>query len=62
LIILLLLGAGGFYLFTARPAWLDQWIGASTEVWNKEIAPVFAPKEQTDVQQTVDAALAEKDG
>ena len=62
LIIALLLAAGGFYLATARPTWLDQYfntaaVNEAVESWQKDLTAVFAPKEHSDVQATVDAAL-----
>ncbi len=66
LIVVLLLAAGGFYLATAKPAWLDKYFNVSAvnetvEGWQEDLAAVFAPKEETDVQATVDAALAGTD-
>ena len=65
LIIALLLAAGIFYLATAKPAWLEQYfdvaaVNETVEGWQEDLATVFAPKETTDVQATVDAALAEQ--
>ena len=65
LIIVLLLAAGGFYLATAKPAWLEKYfdlsaVNETVEGWQEDLAAVFAPKESTDVQATVDAALGEQ--
>lgn len=66
LIIVLFLAAGSFYLATAKPDWLGNYfnvaaVNETVEGWQQDLATVFAPKEATDVQATVDAALAEQD-
>jgi len=61
LIILLFLAAGGFYLKTARPEWLDSVaVQEKLTAWKDEVAAVFKSKED-DVKETVDEALAEHD-
>lgn len=65
LIILLFLAAGGFYLKTAQPEWLDRYFdSAAVEQkltdWKEEVAAVFR-NDTDDVQKTVDSALAEQD-
>lgn len=65
LIILLFLAAGGFYLKTAQPEWLDRYFdSAAVEQkltdWKEEVAAVFR-NDTDDVQETVDSALAEQD-
>lgn len=61
LIILLFLAAGGFYLKTARPAWLDSMaVQEKLTEWKDEVVSVFK-SETDDVKETVDGALAEQD-
>ena len=61
LIILLFLAAGGFYLKTARPEWLDSVaVQEKLTAWKDEVAAVFKSKED-DVKETVDEALDEHD-
>ncbi len=64
LIILLFLAAGGFYIKTAEPEWLDQYFNSvaieqKLSEWKEEALSVFQP--ESDVTETVDGALAEQD-
>ncbi len=65
LIVLLFLAAGGFYLKTAQPEWLDRYFDSAaveqrlTE-WKDEVVSVFR-NDTDDVKETVDSALAEPD-
>lgn len=63
LIILLFLFAGGFYLSTARPAWLTSRfdfsaVGQRLKDWKNEVLDAVKGTEDGDVQQTVDSALS----
>lgn len=65
LIILLFLAAGGFYLKTSQPEWLEKYFSSSAveqtlQNWKEDVASVFKSQETADVQQTVDAALSEQ--
>lgn len=59
LIVALFLTAGFFYLKTEKPLLLDRWFGA-LKSWKEQAISVFEPQE-SNVQQTVDEALAEQD-
>ncbi len=60
LIILLFLAAGGFYLKTSQPEWLEQYFSSETiKGWKEDIVSVFSSQDG-DVQKTVDGALAEQ--
>lgn len=64
LIILLFMAAGGFYLKTSQPEWLEQYFDSAAveqklSGWKEDIAAVFNSQDD-DVQQTVDEALAEQ--
>ncbi len=63
LIILLFLAAGGFYLKTSHPEWLEQYFDSAAverrlEGWKEDMAAVFNSDDE--VRQTVDDALAEQ--
>ena len=65
LIILLFLAAGGFYLKTEHPEWVDQYFTGSAveqtlQSWKEDVAAVFSPQEDSEVKQTVDDALADQ--
>lgn len=65
LIILLFLAAGGFYLKTSHPEWMEKYFSSSAveqtlQNWKEDVASVFKPEAADDVQQTVDTALAEQ--
>ena len=62
LIVLLFLAAGGFYLATAKPAWLEKQfrfneIKAAVEAWQQDLTKTFQKDDTIDVQATVDDAL-----
>ncbi len=58
LIILLFLGAGFFYLSTAKPAWFG--LEETITGWKEAIVTAFAPKERIEIRKTVDRALSNK--
>ena len=65
LILLLFLAAGGFYIKTSQPEWVERYFNSTaveqklTE-WKDEVVSVFN-SEGDDVKETVDGALAEQD-
>ena len=65
LILLLFLAAGGFYIKTSPPEWVERYFNSTaveqklTE-WKDEVVSVFK-SEGDDVKETVDGALAEQD-
>lgn len=60
LIILLFLGAGGFYLKTTDRLPSFSTVKQTVIRWREDLAEVFAEQPAADVQETVDQALAEQ--
>ena len=65
LIILLFLAAGGFYVKTSHPEGLEKYFNSKAveetlSGWKEDVLAVFNNGEGSDVQQTVDQALAEQ--
>ncbi len=65
LIILLFLGAGGFYIKTAKPEWMPaEWsfeaISEQFKAWKADWNEAFLQEDAQSVQQTVEDALAEQ--
>ena len=65
LIVLLFLGAGGFYIKTTKPEWLPaEWsfeaINEQFKAWKADWNAAFQQEDVLSVQQTVEDALAEQ--